>query len=68
MPSRQVHVPGPCFSRVLFCLSHSKPEKWWIVLAVCAAMLNGITFPAYSVLLSNIISFFYLPDAHEIHT
>jgi hypothetical protein len=47
---------------------HSKPEKWWIVLAVCAAMLNGITFPAYSVLLSNIISFFYLPDAHEIHT
>lgn len=59
-------MPGPCLSRLLFV--YSKPEKWWIVLAVCAAMLNGVTFPAYSVLLSNIISFFYLPDAHEIHT
>jgi ATP-binding cassette subfamily B (MDR/TAP) protein 1 len=45
---------------------YSAPEKKWVVLAVIAAIANGCTFPLYSLLLSNVISYLYLPDPEEV--
>ena len=51
-------------SRRLWSLS--RPEWRWVALAVVMAVVNGCTFPAYSFLLSNIVSYLYDPDPHVV--
>jgi hypothetical protein len=47
----------PVSSRRIWKLA--APEKNWIALAVAAAIVNGCTFPLYSLLLSTVVSYFY---------
>jgi len=44
----------------------SRPEWKWVGLALIMAVVNGCTFPAYSFLLSNIVSYLYDPDPHVV--
>lgn len=44
----------------------SRPEWKWVMLALIMAVVNGCTFPAYSLLLSNIVSYLYDPDTHVV--
>ncbi|KAM3576986.1 hypothetical protein VYU27_001127 [Nannochloropsis oceanica] len=44
----------------------SRPEWKWVGLALTMAVVNGCTFPAYSFLLSNIVSYLYDPDPHVV--
>jgi ATP-binding cassette, subfamily B (MDR/TAP), member 1 len=57
-------TPPPVESSRLWRLS--KPEWKWVMVAVASAIVNGCTFPLYSLLLSTIVSYFYSPDVQTI--
>lgn len=44
----------------------SRPERHFLVLALVAATFSGCVFPVFSLILSTIISFFYLSDPDEL--
>lgn len=44
----------------------SRPERQYLVVALVAVTFSGCVFPVFSLLLSTIISFFYLTDADEL--
>ncbi|CAN0386610.1 unnamed protein product, partial [Laminaria digitata] len=43
-----------------------RPERGYLVLALIACTFSGTVFPVFSLILSTIISFFYLDDADEL--
>ncbi|CAN0230516.1 unnamed protein product [Ascophyllum nodosum] len=44
----------------------SRPERKWLMVAIVACTFSGTVFPLFSLMLSTIISFFYLDDADEL--
>eukprot|EP00742_Colponemidia_sp_Colp-10_P003632 GILJ01003866.1.p1 GENE.GILJ01003866.1~~GILJ01003866.1.p1 ORF type:complete len:1310 (-),score=238.99 GILJ01003866.1:288-4217(-) len=43
-------------------LSYVKGDGGWLLVAVIAAVVNGAIFPMYSIVLSEMLSVFYLPE------
>jgi ATP-binding cassette subfamily B (MDR/TAP) protein 1 len=43
-----------------------KPDIWYLIVGTLAAGCNGIVFPSFSLLLSEFITVFFLPDKQQI--
>lgn len=43
-----------------------RPERKYFLIALAAASFSGTVMPVFSLILSTIISFFYLSDADEL--
>lgn len=46
--------------------SLGRPERKWFVLSIVACTFSGTVFPVFSLILSSIITFFYLDDADKL--
>lgn len=44
----------------------SRPERGYLLVALLACTFSGTVFPVFSLILSTIITFFYLDDADEL--
>lgn len=46
--------------------SLGRPERKWFVVSIVACTFSGAVFPVFSLILSSIITFFYLDDADKL--
>lgn len=47
----------------LFILN--KPERWWFILGLISAAINGLTFPLIALFLANITSILLHPELED---